>query len=109
MGETVSRYSGTYRFRSPVPLNALAVALSALGPWQWTLRDGEEETYLLSRPDGGNTTVRIFGEAPDYLAETVFDPRRSERPLSFEEVHDTLLDRLLPGIGASEVGPAPRE
>lgn len=105
----MSRYSGAYRFRSPVPLTALAVALSAMGPWQWTLRDGEEETYLLARPDGGNTQVRISGEAPDFLVETVFDPRRSAAPMSFEDLHDTLLDRLLPGIGATDVGPAPRD
>lgn len=104
----MSRYSGTYRFRSPVPLTALAGALSALGPWQWTLRDGEEEAYLLCRPDGGNTSIRLFGEAPDYYVETVFDPRRTEKPLSFEELHDTLLDRVLPGIGAIGVEPAPR-
>lgn len=105
----MSRYAGTYRFRSPVPLPALAAVLSALGPWQWTLRDGEEEVYLLCRPDGGNTTVRIFGEAPDFVVETLYDPRRAETPVSFEELHDTLLDRLLPGIGATGVGPAPRE
>lgn len=105
----MSRYSGTYRFRCPVPLSVMGAVMTALGPWQWSLRDGEEEIYLLSRPDGGKTTVRIYGEAPDYLAETIHDPRRAETPLSFEELHDTLLDRLLPGIGATEVGPAPRD
>lgn len=105
----MSRYAGTYRFRSPVPLSAMGSVLSAMGPWQWNLRDGEQETYLLSRPDGGGTTLRITGEAPDYELDTVYDPRRAEKPLSFEELHDTILDRVLPGIGATEVGPAPRD
>jgi hypothetical protein len=100
---------GTILFSCERELSAIRDHLNSVGPWTWTLRDSDEHgAYLLARPDNSYTKVRLIGEAPpDYQLVTTYDPRGIETPVPLERIHDMILDRLLPAIGARNVRPGP--
>lgn len=103
------RYAGTYVFRCDRDIRAIRDALNSVGPWTWTLHESDlHGPYLLARPDDSHTKIRVIGETPpDYQLVTAYDPSGGKSPLPLEEVHQTILDRLLPAIGAAAVAPGP--
>lgn len=104
-----SRYSGNYVFSCERDLKGILAVLNATGPWTWSLRDSDEHgAYLLAHPDDSYTKVRLVGEGPpEYQLVMTYDPSGGSSPLSLEQVHDAILDRLLPAIGARSVRSGP--
>lgn len=104
-----SRYAGTYTFKCARELRTILDLLNEAGPWMWCLRDSDEHgPYLLARPDDSHTKVRLVGEEPpEYQLVTSYDPGGTETPISLEHLHDTILDRLFPSIGAIDVKAGP--
>ena len=103
-------YPEAYAFDSPLSLQAMLVALNA-GPWSWTMRDSDTfYLYLVSRPDGGPTKLRIIrrifpGEGPAFLLDVFYLADSPENRLSRGEVEQVIQGQVLPAIQARSSSP----
>jgi len=101
-----------YAFDSPLTLQAMLASLNAAGPWSWTMRDSDTFTdYLVTRPDGGPTKLRIVrrifpGKGPAFLLDAFYLKDSSQNRLSRGEVEQVIQGQVLPAVGAQNVHPA---
>ena len=105
-------YPEAYAFDSPLTLQAMLARLNAAGPWSWTMRDSDTfADYLVTRPDGGPTKLRIIrrifpGQGPAFLLDAFYLKDSPENRLSQGEVEQVIQGQVLPAILAHNVHPA---
>jgi hypothetical protein len=94
-----------YTFRSDVTRKELQAKLNEMSSWKWLGGDSEYDgLYLRARPTSG-TKLRILGEVPpSYTIEIQLNPALVEG-LTINELHQIVIDELLPSIGATNVTP----
>ncbi len=105
-----------YAFRTDLTLPQIYARLQQVGPWEWYERDNDRwDNYLSASPteEPVDVGVKIFVEDRGlYVADILFRYREedAEARAEYDAVRKTLLERLLPALGARDVQPAdPRE
>jgi hypothetical protein len=105
-------YPDAYAFDSPLALETMLTSLNAAGPWSWAIRDSDTFfLYLVTRPDGGPTKLRIIhrifpGKGPAFLLDAFYLTDSPENRLSRDEVEGTIQRQILPAVQAQNVCPA---
>jgi hypothetical protein len=90
----------------------MLASLNVAGPWTWMMRDSDTfYHYLVTRPDGGPTKVRIIRRIfPDdgrpFLLDAFYLTGSQENHLSRGEVEQVIQGQVLPAIQARNVQPA---
>lgn len=93
-----------FEFRTSLSLVEMLEKLTALGPWRWQIRDSETyNDYLATLPDPSHTKTQIIPDGDRFVVNVYFNDEYKRPTLSFEEIQSVVLNRLLPGIGASRV------
>jgi hypothetical protein len=83
--------------------------LDAAGSWLWGMRDSDTFTeYLVTRPDGGPTKLRIIRrnfprEGRPFLLDVFYLAGSPENRLSRAEVEQVIRNQVLPVIQAGKV------
>jgi hypothetical protein len=101
-----------YAFDSPLTLAEMLVNLCAAGPWPWGMRDSDTFTdYLVTRPDGGPTKLRIIRrifprEGLPFLLDVFYLKDSPENSLSRGDVEQVIQAQVLAAIQADNVQPA---
>ena len=95
-----------YRFSADTQLDDMYETLSAAGPWRWLRRYSDHwgdyiSARVLPRPQHG--MVKLHVEADHFVIRVVLRSDQSDAQAAFDAVRTTLLDNLLPAIGAHDV------
>jgi hypothetical protein len=104
--QPATSHAEAYAFDSPLTLEAMLASLNAAGPWSWTLRDSDTfYLYLVTRPDGGPTKLRIIrrifpDEGLPFLLDAFYLQGSPENRLSRDEVEQVIQRQVLPAIQA---------
>lgn len=97
-----------YAFKSPLSLREIKQRLVATTPWPWLDRDNDRYgDYLsaLALPEWG--MLKVFEEDGTYVLDFKYrsDKADEDAQAEWRPVHDMLVDRVLPSLGAREVAP----
>lgn len=91
-----------YSFKCDRPLPELRGVLEETLPWIWRIRESAVRgAYLIAKP--ACARLRIFGEGDRYVLEVTYRSDTRDAEGGWESLHETLVRRLLPGMGAREV------
>jgi len=98
-----------YAFAVDLTLEQLFARLNQAGPWRWTMRDSEHwgdyiSTRVVPAPD--DAMVKIYVEPDHYVVNASFESEHPDATAKLQELRSTLLEKVLPALGARDVTPA---
>ena len=101
----IKTYSA-HTFKCDLDLTELLAKLESLGPWSWNMRDSYYwGDYLSAKAsDDASRKVRIY-ERDDggFQIDAFFECEGENAESAWEAFHQDILERLLPGVGATEL------
>ena len=95
-----------YTFECDLDLMELRTKLESLGPWSWKTRDSFYwGDYLSAKAsDDASRKVRIYErEDGGFQIDIFFEGEGDDAESDWETFFRDILDRLLPGVGATDV------
>ena len=94
-------FGGTYELVCERSILEIQNAWNAAGPYRWRAFDNEQYgPYIVAREPSENLKIRLLGERPNYSLEIDADVPAKRLDAARALVFSTMLDRLLPLIGA---------
>jgi hypothetical protein len=93
-----------YSFKTELSLDEIFTRLNEMGLWRWSRRYNDNwGDYVSTRALSDYAMVKIFQEPDHYAVNVVFEVNRATADAEFSEFQGTLLNQILPSIGAREV------
>ncbi len=94
-----------HAFQCGSDLTELKTRLDAAGPWSWTPRDSDYfGDYLSARARPDEAMLKIYGDPEKgYQIDIFFEADGDGAEAAWQRLHDDIVERLLPSIGATDV------
>ncbi len=101
-----SRRPSAYAFKIDTTMRELFRRLSADDPWQWIEGDSHwYGDYLGTHPLPHDGVIRIYQEGDRFVLNIRYRSARPDAAVDYQALHETILTRFLPSIGAYEIAP----
>lgn len=90
-------------FDCPLTVEQIRARFNELGPWTWRERDNDRwGDYMSTAPFGTqHAMVKVLHDGTDWAINVYFFSDLPEAETQYLTMHETLFERLLPAVGAT--------